>query len=117
MKTGKCPKCNQRNVSKCHSSEDRTFRHKTYLKCQKCQGYGEVRRGFTATETCEACNGTGTGTIEVEVATPLPTAMAIYACSDCHYTETYLSDAEFPKSLETYTGWERVSAPADGPFR
>ena len=41
----------------------------------------------------------------------------IFACSDCHYVETYLRADAFQNRLETYDGWERASAPADGPFR
>jgi hypothetical protein len=31
-----------------------------------------------------------------------------YACSDCHYSENYLSDEAFPKALDSYEGWEQV---------
>ena len=79
MKSGKCPKCNQRNVSKSGSAV-----------AQDAEGGGKRLGGI---ET------------------------VVYGCSDCHYTETYLLDSEYPKPLDSYEGWERVSPPASGPFR
>lgn len=46
-----------------------------------------------------------------------PQAATMFVCDDCRYTESYLDDGPWPKSLKNYEGWERVSPPADGPFR
>lgn len=88
------------------------------MECKECGGSGEL-----GLHKCEACQWSGTmkagdpTTMKVGDVVRLPTAMAIYACGDCHFTETYLADKPFPKPLESYDGWERVSAPVDGPFR
>lgn len=83
MKSGKCPKCKQRNISSIRSRQD--FR---------------LAGGPTSYDV------------------PHPeSATVTYGCGDCLYTETYLDDTKHQKSLETYLGWERVSAPASGPFR
>jgi hypothetical protein len=94
MKSGTCPKCKKRNVSKCRSEEERlSLSEDAFL-----ESYPSVK-------------------IEEGRDVSLPTPTIIYACSDCHYSETYLSDADFPRPLESYDGWERVSPPASGPFR
>lgn len=56
MKSGKCPKCKQRNVSKCESSENRTFRREIVdVECSECGGTGEL-----GLHKCNACQWSGT---------------------------------------------------------
>ena len=50
--------------------------------------------------------------MEVVRCHPIPTPTVIYACSDCYYTETYLVEDMFTRTLDSYDGWERVSPPA-----
>ncbi len=103
MKSGKCPKCNQRNVSKCRSSKTPAIADVATLAPapSKEHAYLDLR---------ERINKANKALLDAQ-------RTVIYACSDCHYSETYLSDTDFPKPLGSYDGWERVSAPASGPFR
>jgi predicted nucleic-acid-binding Zn-ribbon protein len=86
MKSGKCPKCNQRNISRCRSEAPTLHMpspEKSYLP-RKME---------------------------------IPAQTFIYACNECRYTETYLSDSDLKGPLHSHVGWEQVSGPSQGPFR
>ncbi len=132
-------------MSRCKSEEERrylTLTQQSHLKsaehelaeliragelwCVECSGSGGKYDKHGKLEVCNECGGTGWVVLTSSVLADLekqverirnPMRTVIYACSDCHYSETYLSDAEFPGPLDTYPGWERVSSPVMGPFR
>ncbi len=145
MKSGTCPKCRRRNVSRWNSERERrhlTLTQQAHLesakdelaqviragevRCVECFGSGGKYGKGEKLEVCDECGGSGWVMLTSRLVADLeqqverirnPIHTTVFACSDCHYSETYLSDAQFPGQLDTYPGWERVSAPPAGPFR
>jgi transposase-like protein len=78
------------------------------------------------TGKCPKCSGQNvyvckTGGSDADTASGwfahVPMPYQRYACNDCRFTECYLRDDMFSKSLDAYEGWDRVGAPTGGPFR
>lgn len=96
MKSGTCPKCKKRNIYK-HRSEPKENVFLSRINNEDHWAYRD-KNGQT--------HHIGW--------TPIDR----YACHDCHYTETYLrEDSLVERGLDSAESWERISPPAEGPFR